>query len=478
MMNDDMELVRDYAVNLSERAFQMLVGRYINLVHSAAARQVRDPHLAEEVTQAVFIILARKAGTLGPDTIIPTWLYRAAHYAAADALKTQRRRAQREQEAHTQSLLNESGDETWLQIAPLLDTAIAKLNKKDRDAVVLRYFQDKSLNEIGEALGTTGEAARKRVDRALEKLRKFFSIHGVNSTTAIIAGTISAHSVQPAPALLAVSVTAVGMVKGSIATTSTLTHVKGALNTMAWTKAKTVIAVSAAMLLLAAGTATLAKKVIAIHRTPLWQDRLDMTLVDMLPPQVTIRPALSSKPWRHFWEARNGNILAFGHSVEDMAMVAWPGNYGQLIFHAPVPPQKYDYISTIPGAQKEGLQAELKRKFGLVGRRETIETNILVLTVRTPNAAGLKPAASGITYSEMPNHFSSGGQDISGLVDFLRRNLGVLVIDRTGLTNSFDINLRWDSMHDGLKRELQDKLGLELTPKIEPVEILTTDGHG
>ena len=156
--------------------------------------------------------------------------------------------------------------------------------------------------------------------------------------------------------------------------------------------------------------------------------------------------------------------------VVDLAMVAYPGNYEQLIFAAPVPPGEYDYISNIPNAQKERLQRELKQRFGLVGRRETIETNVLVLTVRTPNAPGLKRGNSGITYMEMRDRFSSHGQDTLGLVDFLRRYLGVLVTDQTGLTNSFDIDLSWDSTPDGLKRELQDKLGLELNPKIEPTE--------
>src|SRR5580693_700010 len=116
MMNDDMALVRDYAANQSEQAFEMLVERHVNLVYSTAVRQVRDPHLAEEVTQAVFIIFARKAGTFGSDTIIPSWLHRTAGFAAADALKIQRRRAEREKEAFMQSTLNESESEAWLQI--------------------------------------------------------------------------------------------------------------------------------------------------------------------------------------------------------------------------------------------------------------------------------------------------------------------------------------------------------------------------
>src|SRR5581483_1898201 len=255
MVNDDMALVRDYAARQSEQAFETLVGRYVNLVYSAAVRQVHDPHLAEEITQVVFVILARKAGTLGPNTILPSWLHRTAGFAAADALKSQRRRQQREQKAFMQSILNESEKGTWSQIAPLLDMAIVGLNEKDRHAIVLRFFQNKSLNEIGAALGASEEAAKKRVNRALDKLRAYFSKHGVTSTTATIAGAISANSIQAAPAALIKTTTAVALAKGATASTSTLTIIKGALKLMAWTKVKTTI-VTSVVVLLAAGTTT------------------------------------------------------------------------------------------------------------------------------------------------------------------------------------------------------------------------------
>src|ERR1700689_4916826 len=108
MTTDDMEMMREYAQNNSEEAFAALVSRHVNLVYSVALRQVRDPHLAEEITQAVFVILARKAKSLHAKTSLAGWLCRTARYACADAIKIQRRRQHREQEAYMQSTLNES----------------------------------------------------------------------------------------------------------------------------------------------------------------------------------------------------------------------------------------------------------------------------------------------------------------------------------------------------------------------------------
>lgn len=255
----DMELVREYVQQDSQEAFAVLVERHVALVYSVALRQTGQPDAAGDITQAVFVLLAQKAAGLKPETILPGWLHHAARLTACSHRRREQRRVRREQEAFLEARANEPVNEAWPHIRPLLDDALGRLGEKDRDALALRFFEGREFAEVGIALGTSEDAAKMRVNRALDKLRKFFARRGVVSTSLVIAGAMSTHSVSAAPAGLAAAVTAVAAAKGAAAGTSTLTLVNGALKLMAWTKTKIII-VTSVIILLAAGTTTLGLK--------------------------------------------------------------------------------------------------------------------------------------------------------------------------------------------------------------------------
>src|SRR5262249_30292427 len=147
--------------------------------YSVAMRHTRSAHQAEEITQAVFVMLARKASKLGKKVVLSGWLYQTARLMSVTFLRAEIRRASREQEAQMQTVLDQTEADAWTQIAPLLDTAIAALNETDRCAIVLRFFDGRSMSEVGAALGTNETTAKKRVSRAVEKLRGFFRKRGV-----------------------------------------------------------------------------------------------------------------------------------------------------------------------------------------------------------------------------------------------------------------------------------------------------------
>ena len=289
-----MKLLREYARQNSEAAFAELVCRHIALVYSAALRHVGIAAQAEEITQAVFVILARKSASLREDQILDAWLFETTRLTALSFLRGERRRQFREQEAYMQSILQESTpDPVWQQLAPLLDDAMMRLGRRDREAVVLRFFKGRSLGEVAAALNIKEPAAQKRVSRALEKLRNHFARRGVDSTAAVIGETISANSIQAAPVTLAKTVTAVALAKGAAASASTLTLINGALKIMAWTNMKTAIVVGVGVLL-TAGTVTVTVsamkegdekvqlQVLKIIQTNSWQEYSDQAEIEKL----------------------------------------------------------------------------------------------------------------------------------------------------------------------------------------------------
>jgi RNA polymerase sigma factor (sigma-70 family) len=237
----DHQLLRRFAAEHSEDAFSELVAQYLPLVYSAGLRQTGgDIHLARDIAQLVFTDLARKAPSLSENVVLPGWLHRATVFAARQTIRGERRRQLREQQAVSMNIaLSETEDADWRQIRPLLDEALDQLHKTDRDALLLRYFHQQSLAEVGAHLGSTEEAARKRVTRALEKLRSLLQRLGVTTTAAALTTTISANAIQTAPAgLVAVIAHASFAAAGTKTTLSllkimTATHLKLGLSLLA-----------------------------------------------------------------------------------------------------------------------------------------------------------------------------------------------------------------------------------------------------
>jgi RNA polymerase sigma factor (sigma-70 family) len=224
----DAQLLRAYAERRSDAAFAELVRRHIDLVHSAAHRMVGDTHLAEDVTQATFLALAKNAAQLTERPVLAGWLHRTAQNIAAQTIRTDVRRRAREQVAAAMNeLLASSPEANWEQIAPHLDAALGDLTEPERDAVLLRYFQRQSARDMAQTLGISDEAAQKRVSRAVERLREFFAKRGVTVGASGLAVIVSANAVQAAPVGLALTIsTAAALTATTLATTATVTATK------------------------------------------------------------------------------------------------------------------------------------------------------------------------------------------------------------------------------------------------------------
>lgn len=206
-LTDNLKLLGDYVDHGDEAAFRELVERYIDLVYSTALRRVGDDaDLAQDVTQTVFVDLARKARSLRNVEMFGGWLHRHTGFVASNALRKERRRQIREQQAVQMNALNQPPDAVWKQLAPVLDETIEFLEPQDRQAILLRFFERQDFRIIGAMLGISDDAAQKRVSRALDKLRDLLAKKGVTLSVLLLGTMMAGKVVRAAPPGLAAKV--------------------------------------------------------------------------------------------------------------------------------------------------------------------------------------------------------------------------------------------------------------------------------
>jgi RNA polymerase sigma factor (sigma-70 family) len=223
--NSDAELLREYAENGGEAAFTEIVSRHMDLVYSAALRQVGSPEIARDVAQSVFIDLARKAPSLAHKedngASLIGWLYRSTRFAALTLVRGDRRREAREIQAMQDSNPDSEVSPDWEHVRPTLDEAMASLSDADRDALLMRFFKNQDYRAVGAAIGVSENTAQQRVLRALEKLRKSLARQGITTSTAALFIALSANAVQAAPVGLAATISALAVMAGPALSTTT-----------------------------------------------------------------------------------------------------------------------------------------------------------------------------------------------------------------------------------------------------------------
>ncbi len=234
----DTSLLQQFAENRSQDAFSRLVSRHSDWVYSAALRQVRDRHLAEDVTQAVFLVLADKAPKLA-DVPLHRWLFKVTRYASANARRARTRRETYERRAamQTTETLEPDSNAMWGEIAPMLDDLMDKLRSQDRDAILLRFYQHKSIAEVAQSLGVTEGAAKIRILRAVEKLRSMFHGRGVVVPTDALSAALIAYTTHAAPVTLNITFSVASAASPAVAIA------KGASTMLATAKIKILAAI-------------------------------------------------------------------------------------------------------------------------------------------------------------------------------------------------------------------------------------------
>ena len=289
----DWELLDQYTQKGSQEAFAQIVERYVDLVYTTCFRDLRDHHLAEDSTQAVFLVLAQKARSLRREVVLAGWLFQTARLVVRNARKQEARRKIRERKAAEMIQPTSPTALAWEGMSPLLSDGLERLNKKDRDAILLHYYQRKTLAEVGGSMGVSEDAARMRVSRAVEKLRSFFRRKGQTMALGAVATLLMANAVQAAPPACGPAVVAAvcGTAgKAALAGGAAAALARATMHALWMAKLKTAAAVAAVTLLVpTAGLAT-------YHAVAAQREHDRRTLAANAPANDEILPAPAPAP--------------------------------------------------------------------------------------------------------------------------------------------------------------------------------------
>jgi len=375
-----------------------------------------------------------------------------------------------------QTALNENDDEAWPHIAPLLDDAMAGLSAADRHAIVLRFFDGKSLGEVGTALGASEDTAKKRVTRAVEKLRRFFNKRGITLTATVLTAAISANSVQAAPLGLAATVTATAA-KGAVVSASTLTLINGSLKIMAWTKMKTASWIVASLLLVTGAGA------LVWSTDPRDLGKNPRTFI-FRPTQFTNDAAIqmawgqSTEPTRY---------MAKNMELSKIVALAYHARPSRMTLPPDFPSDRFDVMLTQANDEKEMsriLQDELKQRFGLIARYESNAADVLAFNVVKSPAVGIKTASGGKTSRKIGDgEIVLRNEYWFGFCMALEAQLGKPIVDNCALSKTgthYDIDLRWQLLpnktkEQAVKEALLNQLGIELVHTNLQIEMLVVE---
>jgi RNA polymerase sigma-70 factor, ECF subfamily len=507
----DRELIEAFVRDKSESAFRCLVERHARWMFAAAFRQLRDRQLAEDATQAAFIILLQKAHAMPSNTKFSTWLFSVLQLTVKNLQRSRQRRRFHEFRAAVRSL-EPAADPAAVSygVADHLDAAVSALRSSDRATILLRFYQNLSFDQIAQMLGISEAAARKRTHRAIHVLRRKLGAE-VNPES-IALGAACGLDHFSAALIHTIATGALTAGTGAAIPATILNAMKGMTIVMATTKIKVIaalfiicfLALPIAIVTISytasaepdstanQSPAPTAKQTEMLQPAELWEvEDISSYMVGRLRPEVKILPTKfphSSISLLVGFAPGSNKYVGIRATAANMLAVAYHWDQERILFVNGEPQDRYDFVTTMPKTGLDALQAELKSTLGLIAHSEMRTVDVLLLEVKNSNAPGLKPPTRGEDFyfgtdkGDAVIHWNN--DSLSRVPEILEGYCKMPITDETGVTQHFSVDVKWkelgkdDPNHDALKEALLNQLGLELVPSRASIQMLVVDKIG